>query len=49
MQSPKIAILKIKETIDCNSTARLIGVDPTSTSAVCEATAIVKEKYMKSE
>lgn len=42
--SPRIARLKIKEITDCNKAILRISVVPVATSAVWDATAMVKEK-----
>src|SRR6476620_7799470 len=46
---PRMAALKKKDSTDCASTALRAGRDITATSDVCAATAMVKEKYRKSQ
>ena len=44
----RIAVLKPKVTSDCSITSQRIGAVTTLTPAVCEARAMVTEKYRKS-
>ena len=47
--SARIAVLNTNDSTDCISTSRRIGVLQMATSAVCDATAMVNEKYRKSQ
>lgn len=49
IDSPNIAILNQKLNTDCASAVFLIAREVRATSDVCAATAIVNEKYKKSQ
>ena len=48
-ESPNTAALKKNDKIDCARAVRLARREHSDTSEVCEATAIVNEKYRKSQ
>ena len=48
MVNARMAVLKANDSSDCSKTRRRIACVETLTSAVCEATAMVNEKYRKS-